>query len=211
MNPQSGTAKIFIRSHKRTNFSVGDFTTSDLTGLLKDLVLHKKNIIISGPTGAGKTALLRTLLGFVPPRDHVVVIEDAGEVRLKGDFVSYLVSPDLEKAKNFCAYALRMSPDRIILGEIRSHEIVPFILSSNTGHKGMASTIHANSAVDTLSRLSTLFSLFSPTSIRYDSIQRLIHKCVDYVIYMENKEIVEIIKVIGLENDKTIYESVHFS
>ena len=89
----------------------------------------------------------------------------------------------------------RMSPDRIVLGEIRSHEVVPFILSSNTGHRGMISTIHANSAVDATSRLSVLFSLFSQGHIRYESIQRLVHKNIEYIIHVENKEIMELLKL----------------
>ncbi len=208
LNPH-GVAKIFIRSQSKRSLAIEDFTNKGTADILRELLLQKKNIVISGSTGSGKTALLNSLLNNIDIKDHVVVIEDAGEIRLKNETGSYLVSCDSEKLKEFCSYALRMTPDRIVLGEIRSREVIPFILSSNTGHKGMMSTIHANSAVDTLSRLSVLFSLFSSSDIQYQSIERLVHKSVEYVVYLENKTIIEIIKVIGFDNNKTIFDSIY--
>ena len=208
LNPD-GRAKIFIRSHKKRGFKAIDFTDESTASLLRELVLLKKNIVISGATGSGKTELLNTLLNEIPAADHIIVIEDAGEIRLKNPATSYLVSDKIERLKDFCSYALRMSPDRIVLGEIRSSEVIPFILSSNTGHKGMMSTIHANSAIDTMSRLSVLFSLFSSSDIQYQSIERLIHNSVEYVVHLEDKKVVEVIKIIGLDNHKTIFDSIY--
>ena len=210
LNPD-GVAKIFIRSHSKKGLSVEDFTDNDTAAMLRALISQKKNIIIAGSTGSGKTSLLNSLLNDIGTEDHIVVIEDAGEIQLKNDSTSYLVSSNSEQLKEFCSYALRMSPDRIVLGEIRSREVIPFILSSNTGHKGMMSTIHANSAVDSLSRLSVLFSLFSSSEMQYQSIERLIHKSVEYVVYLDKKRIVEIIKIVGFDNNKTIFDLLYSS
>ena len=204
-----GTAKAFIRSHAVRPRALADFADPEARRLLEGLVLRRRNLMVSGPTGSGKTSLVNALLALVPRDDHVVVIEDAGEIDVPGALASHLVDPDPGRLRLFCSHALRMSPDRIVVGEIRSHEVVPFILSSNTGHRGMASTIHANSAVDTLSRLSILFALFSPGTADFAAVQRLVHKSVDYVVHLEDKSVVEVIRVVGFENGKTIHDRVY--
>ena len=111
--------------------------------------------------------------------------------------------------KDYCAYAMRMRPDRILLGEMRSSEIVPFILSMNTGHRGLISTIHANSAKDCISRMCLLFSLYSNISkLNFSTITSLICQNVEYVIHMENKKIKEIIKIFGADNLNPIYDYI---
>ena len=103
-----------------------------------------------------------------------------------------------------------MSPDRLIVGEMRSTEVVPFLLAMNTGHKGLMSTIHASSAVDALSRISLLFSLFSESNdISFALVTKLVCKNVDYVIHMEHKKIVEICKVIGSDAETPFYERLY--
>jgi Flp pilus assembly CpaF family ATPase len=103
-----------------------------------------------------------------------------------------------------------MSPDRLIVGEMRSNEVVPFMLAMNTGHKGLMSTIHANSGVDALLRIALLFSLYSENhEIDFSLITKLTCKNIDYVIHMENKIIKEICRVIGAEGETPFYEIVY--
>ena len=207
-------SKIFLRSLQKTNPTLALFkekpTTVDfLEGLIKD----KKNILISGSTGSGKTTFLRALLSEISPEEHVVVLEDTHEIlTFSPHQTSFLSQDDVSKKslKDYCAYALRMSPDRLIVGEMRSTEVVPFMLAMNTGHKGLMSTIHANSCVDALSRIALLFSLYSDNKeIDFSLITKLACKNIDYVIHMENKNIKEICRVIGSEGETPFYESVY--
>ena len=105
-------------------------------------------------------------------------------------------------------YSLRMSPDRIILGEIRSEEILTFILGMNTGHKGIISSIHANNAKDALNRLAMLYSTYANSNINYAMVLKLICSNIDYVVYIENKKIVEIIEVFGSEGMNVFFDLV---
>lgn len=109
---------------------------------------------------------------------------------------------------DYCHYALRMTPDRIILGEIRSKEVIPFLLSMNNGHKGLMTTVHANSASDTLSRLSLLFSLYSDNgnTISHDAINKMIASSVDIVIFLENKKVKEIARIISWHGQRPTFE-----
>jgi Flp pilus assembly CpaF family ATPase len=102
-----------------------------------------------------------------------------------------------------------MSPERMVLGEIRSHEVTPFIMAMNNGHKGFMSSIHANSASDALHRLALLFCLYSETkSLDFEMVLKLICKNIDIVVYMENKKVVEVIEVLGSEKDNCFYQTV---
>ena len=145
--------------------------------------------------------------------EHHVIIEDVAEIDGDISNTTHLLSHSSsgKSLNDYCTYALRMSPKRIFLGEIRSEEIVPFLLAMNTGHKGMMTTIHANNAKDTLLRLSTLFSIFSSSKngIEFNQVLKLICQCVDNVVFVENKEVTEIIEVYGSEGDNPIYSTIY--
>lgn len=203
---------VFLRKISNFVFDLENYSTQ--TSLVKNLIKEKKNIIIAGSTGSGKTSFLKSCLSELNNTEHVIVIEDTNEIIFEEkNFTNLLSSNEGNKTMtDFCKYAMRMSPERIILGEIRSNEIVPFTLAMNTGHNGLMATIHANSAIDTLSRLSMLFSIFSNASgaISYEQIMQLICKNVDYVIFLENKKIKEIIEVKGAEGiNPIINEMTH--
>ncbi len=128
-------------------------------------------------------------------------------------FVTYFLSQDNIPGKSlidYCSYSLRIRPDRIIIGEMRSKEVIPFILSMNSGHKGLISSIHANSAIDSLSRMAILFSLFSNSPhINYLIILKMICKNIDCIIHLENKKIREIVDIIGCNQENPIYEILY--
>ncbi len=209
-------SKIFLRSIPSEKPSI-DLFKLDLFPLqiIQDIIAQKSNVLISGGTGSGKTTLLRSLLGLIADDEHLIVLEDTYEIlNQHPGQTSFLASKGQQNKslKDYCAYSLRMSPDRLIIGEMRSTEVVPFLLAMNTGHKGLMSTIHANSAVDALTRISLLFSLFSEASdISYTLVTKLVCKNIDFVIHMENKKVIEICKVIGSDAETPFYERVYVS
>ncbi|WP_034731528.1 CpaF/VirB11 family protein [Bacteriovorax sp. Seq25_V] len=192
---------IFLRKLATQIFDLAQYG-EDAT-VVAQLIKEKKNIIIAGSTGSGKTSFLKSCLKYIEGQEHVVVIEDTHEISCPDkNFTNMLATGEKNKTMtDFCKYSLRMSPERIILGEIRAEEVVPFTLAMNTGHTGLLSTIHANSANDTLSRLAMLFSIFSNSgqAISYEQILQLICKNIDNVVFLENKKVKEIIEVKGAE------------
>ncbi len=143
----------------------GTLTPAMLT-LLKGTVEGKLNVLISGGTGAGKTTLLNVLSAFIPDQERVITIEDAAELQLKQEHVVRLETrpPNIEgkgaiRQRQLVINALRMRPDRIIVGEVRGEEAIDMLQAMNTGHEGSMTTIHANTPRDALSRLETMVSM----------------------------------------------------
>ena len=206
-------SKIFIRSQTEELPNLKMFNIENNIEIkLLDMIKEKNNLIISGNTGSGKTTFLRSLIPKIDEDEHLVVLEDTYEIHQchKGQ-TSLLSQKDMEgkSLKDYCAYALRMSPDRLIIGEMRSSEIVPFVLAMNTGHKGLMSTVHANSAIDAIHRAAVLFTLYSETKdISYNLVMKLLCKNIDYIIHLENKKIKEVIRIIGSEEDTPFYEDI---
>ena len=134
--------------------------------LLKATVQGKLNVLISGGTGAGKTTLLNILSAYIPSSERVITIEDAAELQLKQTHVVRLETrpPNIEgkgavRQRQLVINALRMRPDRIIVGEVRGEEAIDMLQAMNTGHEGSLTTIHANTPRDALSRLETMVSM----------------------------------------------------
>ena len=206
-------SKLFLRRINSTIFDLNDFDIpAEIKSFLTNLIENKHNFIISGATCSGKTSLLSSLLKKINKDEHLVILEDTHEIQTSHLTTSYFLANEKiegKTLKDYCAYAMRMRPDRILLGEMRSSEIVPFILSMNTGHRGLISTIHANSAKDCISRMCLLFSLYSNISkLNFSTITSLICQNVEYVVHLENKKIKEIIKIFGADDLNPIYDYI---
>ena len=155
---------------------------------LKEAVQKKKNILVSGGTGSGKTTLLNVLSSFIPPEERIVTIEDAAELRLNQPHVVRLESRprNIEgkgeiTIRDLVRNALRMRPDRIIVGECRGGEALDMLQAMNTGHDGSLTTIHANSPRDALSRLETLV-MFAGMELPSQVIRDQIASAIDVVV-----------------------------
>jgi type IV secretion system protein VirB11 len=204
------SSKIFFRHHAKEEFSLESFgLTQGQQVLIQRCLDQKKNILVCGATGSGKTTFLKSLVTLIPEREHLITLEDTPELRPKSPFATQLITPNdkPQGLKEFCHYALRMRPDRMILGEIRSAEVVPFLLSINTGHGGMMSSLHANSALDALHRLCLLFQVYSQQmNVSYHDVMKLVCQGIDFIIFLEHKRVTSIVEVKGCEGTTPYYE-----
>lgn len=187
--------------------------TRQIADFLKGCVEGRLNIIISGGTGSGKTTLLNVLSSFIPPRDRVVTIEDAAELKLRQEHVITLESrpPDLNgrgeiTIQNLVRNSLRMRPDRIVVGEVRGKEALDMLQAMNTGHDGSLTTIHANSPRDTLSRIETMV-LMSGIDLPVKAIREQIASAINLIVQIQrlpdgSRKIISISEIVGMEMDK---------
>ncbi len=162
--------------------------------LLEEAVRARRNILISGGTGSGKTTLLNVLSGFIPPDERIVTIEDAAELQLHQPHVVRLESrpPNLEgkgaiTIRDLLRNALRMRPDRIIVGECRGGEALDMLQAMNTGHDGGLSTIHANRPADALRRLETL-TLFAGTDLPHRAVREQVASAIHLVVQQSRRK-----------------------
>ena len=206
----SKNSKLFLRNQNKEHFPLKQFNlTQGQEVFIRECINKKKNLLICGATGSGKTSLMRSLLEELPNREHLITIEDTNELKLSTPFCTPLISQnkDGKSMVDFCQYALRMRPDRIIIGEIRGKEVIPFLLSMNTGHRGIMASLHANSALDSIQRLSLLFQIYSNNKgISYQEVLKLICRGIDFVLYIENKKIETILEIKGCEGITPFYE-----
>ena len=203
-----GVSKLMLRCLSKKPHSLSSFGESEC---LIDLIKEKKNILVGGSTGSGKTSLLTSLLDYVNQDEHLVVLEDTYEIISEHSHQTRFLSGDSVQTslKSYLAYSLRLSPDRIILGEMRSHEVVPFLMAMNTGHKGLMGTLHASSAADALNRVALLFTLYGgEANLAFDKVMELICRNLEYVVFMENKKIKEVIKIMGSDKGIPYFEQV---
>jgi pilus assembly protein CpaF len=164
--------------------------TPELRALLAAAVRERRSILISGGTGAGKTTLLNALSAYVDPAERVVTIEDAAELRLRQPHVVRLESrPASVEARgavtirDLLRNALRMRPDRIVIGEVRGAEALDLLTALNTGHEGALSTVHANSPGDALRRLETL-ALMAGVGLPHAAIRDQLGRGIDLVCHL---------------------------
>jgi len=170
------------------------------------------NVVISGGTGSGKTTLLNVLSGFIPADERIVTIENAAELQLRQDHVVTLESrpANIEgkgevTIRDLVVNALRMRPDRIIVGEIRDEAALDMLQAMNTGHDGSMTTLHSNSPRDTLSRLETM-TLMAGLDMPVRAIREQISSAIELVVHQERmrdgtRKVVNVTEVSGMEGD----------
>jgi pilus assembly protein CpaF len=165
--------------------------TQGMMDLLKGAVSARLNVIVAGGTGSGKTTMLNGLSAFISPKERVVTIEDAAELQLKQPHVVRLETrpPNLEgegaiRQRELLVNALRMRPDRIVVGECRGEEALDMLQAMNTGHDGSMTTIHANTPRDVISRLEVMVTLAS-SSIPVTAIRAQISSAIDVIVQVE--------------------------
>ncbi|HEV2987338.1 MAG TPA: ATPase, T2SS/T4P/T4SS family [Candidatus Angelobacter sp.] len=189
---------LTIRKFNARSFTIHDLIrigtiTAEMAAYLEASILNRKNILISGGTGTGKTTLLNILADFIPDDDRLLVIEDTAEIHIRkpnlvrfearrqqGPKIPAITIRDLLKA------SLRHRPERTILGEIRGEEAFDLLQALNTGHSGSLSTIHANSATQALSRLASCV-LQSGIELPYKAIKASIADSINLLIHVERR------------------------
>jgi pilus assembly protein CpaF len=215
---------LTIRKFSKTPFTVHDLIrfgtlTPQMAEFFKVCVLLRKNIIISGGTGSGKTTLLNVLSSFLPAADRIITIEDAAELRLNQDHVVSLESrpPNIEgkgavTIRDLVRNALRMRPDRIVVGECRGGEALDMLQAMNTGHDGSLTTVHANSPRDVISRLETMV-MMSGMDLPSRAIREQIASAIDLIIHEDRmsdgtRKVVKVTEVTGIERDTITLQDI---
>jgi len=208
---------LTIRKFPAFRFTMDDLIerrsiTSAAAMFLRACVVDKKNVLVSGGTGTGKTTMLNVLSSFIPHRERVVTIEDTTELQLHQDHVVTLESKHRNvegtgeyTIRDLVKNALRMRPDRIIVGECRGGEALDMLQAMNTGHDGSMTTIHANSTEDVLKRLEVL--VLMAVDLPVVSIQRQTASAIDIVVQIERKPggrrvVTQISEIAGFDQDR---------
>ena len=186
--------------------------TQPMLDFLKEVVAARLNIIVSGGTGAGKTTLLNALSSFISDRERIVTIEDAAELTLKQRHTVRLETrpPNIEgqgavRQRQLVVNALRMRPDRIIVGEVRGEEALDMLQAMNTGHDGSLTTIHANTPRDALYRLDTMVAMAN-LNIPDRAVRNQIASAVNVIVQVSRmadgtRKVTSIAEITGMEQD----------
>ena len=193
--------------------------SQDMLELLRGCVRARLNILVSGGTGAGKTTLLNVLSGFISNRERILTIEDAAELQLHQQHVVRLEtrSANIEgqgavRQRQLVINALRMRPDRIVVGEVRGEEAIDMLQAMNTGHDGSLTTIHANSPRDALIRLETMVAMAN-LNIPHSAIRQQVASALDLVVQVSRmsdgtRKVVNLSEVVGMEVEVVTMQSL---
>ena len=208
---------LTIRKFEREPFTAGDLVemgtlTDQLTAFLRACVEGRLNTLITGGTGTGKTTLLNVVSSFIPEDQRIVTIEDAVELQLDQEHVVRLESrpPNIEgkgtvTVRDLVRNALRMRPDRIVVGEVRGAEALDMLQAMNTGHEGSLSTLHANSPRDGLARLETMV-LMAGTELPLSATREYIASAISLIVHISRlpdgvRRVTRVTEVSGMEGE----------
>lgn len=215
---------LTIRKFSREPFTIDDLIrmgtlTREVAQFLNACVQARLNIVVSGGTGAGKTTLLNVLSSFIPTHERIITIENAAELRLHQDHVVTLESrpPNIEgkgeiTIRDLVINALRMRPDRIVVGEVRGGEALDMLQAMNTGHDGSLSTVHSNSPRDTLRRIETMV-LMSGMELPLRAVREQIASALELIVHVARlkdgtRKVVSISEVQGMEGDMIVLQDI---
>ena len=194
--------------------------TPEMVMLLEGAIKGRLNMIISGGTGSGKTTLLNTLSSFIPNTDRVITIEDAAELQLQQEHVVRLETrpANIEgkgaiTATDLVRNALRMRPERIIIGECRGPETLDMLQAMNTGHEGSLTTIHANTPRDAVARIETMISM-AGFELPLKAMRSQVASAVDLIIQASRlqggpRKVTHITEVVGMEQDTIVMQDIY--
>src|SRR5690349_18187878 len=178
--------------------------SSSLRDEFREAVERRQNILISGPTGSGKTTLVKALLDLIPEDERVLLIEDTAELPLDRPNSVRFTAREGVSIRDLLKASLRHRPDRILVGEVRDGAAYDLLQALNTGHAGSISTLHASSATHALNRLTRL-ALQADTGLPFASIQSEIGDAIQYVAHIERRgsrrEVVELIRITGFHSE----------
>jgi len=215
---------ITIRKFNRDPLKVDDLIrfgsmTPEFAEFVRAAVVAGTNVIISGGTGSGKTTLLNVLSGFIPENERILTIEDAAELQLQQPHTVRLEARPANtegkgrvSIRDLVVNALRMRPDRIVVGECRGGEALDMLQAMNTGHDGSLTTIHSNSARDTLNRIETMV-LMAGMDLPLRAIRQQIASAIDLIVHQSrlrdgSRKIVQAAEVVGMEGDTIVMQDI---
>jgi len=215
---------LTIRKFAKTPFTAQDLIanstlTPQLVSFLKASVEARINLVISGGTGCGKTTLLNVVSAFIPARERIITIEDTAELQLKQEHVVRVEKrpPNVEgkgevTIRSLVINALRMRPDRIIVGEARGGEALDMLQAMNTGHDGSMTTIHSNSPRDTLRRIETMV-LMAGMELPLKAIREQVASAINLIVHMERmrdgtRRVMQVSEVQGMEGESIILQDL---
>ena len=218
-------ASLSIRKFSRDPLQLQDLIekrslTLEIGELLKAIVQSRLNVLISGGTGTGKTTFLNVLSGFIPAKERIITIEDAAERQLRQEHVVRLETrpPNIEgrgeiTQRELVKNALRMRPDRIIVGEVRGGEALDMLQAMNTGHDGSMTTIHANSARDALTRVETMVAM-AGMSLPTKALRHYVSSALDVIIQLSRlsdgtRKMVSFQEITGMEGDVITLQEIY--
>ena len=217
-------ACLSIRKFSKDPLQVTDLIekrslTPEIAELLRGIVRARLNVLISGGTGCGKTTILNILSGFIPTTERIVTIEDAAELQLRQDHVVRLETrPANIEGKGEIAQrdlvrnALRMRPDRIVVGEVRGAETVDMLQAMNTGHDGSLTTVHANSSRDALTRIETMVAM-AGFDLPSKALRHYISSALNVIVQLSrlsdgSRKVVSVQEVSGMEGDVVTMQEI---
>jgi pilus assembly protein CpaF len=217
-------ACVSIRKFSKDPLQVTDLIekrslTPEIAELLRGIVRARLNVLVSGGTGCGKTTILNILSGFIPATERIVTIEDAAELQLRQDHVVRLETrPANIEGKGEIAQrdlvrnALRMRPDRIIVGEVRGAETVDMLQAMNTGHDGSLTTVHANSSRDALTRIETMVAM-AGFDLPSKALRHYISSALNVIVQLArlsdgSRKVVSVQEVSGMEGDVVTMQEI---